>query len=67
MVRIRELQRGFEDELTSEGERRYTQAEAIERAVWLEMLVADFARHPAFMRWLRDHPGYPLAEEDRAA
>lgn len=54
MVHVRELQLVYEAELTRGGQHRYDRASAIERAVELEMLVADWARHPGFMQWLRD-------------
>jgi hypothetical protein len=62
MVHVRELQVSYQRERNTEGALRYTEAEAIERAVWLEMLIADFARFPHFMAWLRDQDPAPAEE-----
>jgi hypothetical protein len=59
MARVHELQLAYEGERDSEGALRYDRPAAIERAVGLEMLVADAARSPLFASWLAGNPFGP--------
>jgi hypothetical protein len=64
MARVRQLTVSFREERDTEGALRYSEIEATARAVWLEMLVADWAKFPDFMRWLRLQA--PQPEEEAA-